>query len=266
MSDIHINAKVIHIHTPVIRATTTPYLEFVKAISPCPERELEISIDCANPYLSESSPWPSADYLDREIRLWSSVVGPRSHCSLCLFNPYGLLEPFELTKLVHTLASGFEVANVPREHMIVSGIDDIQAEGLALLKGLAFNRYCLVVDLRRLSSIDVLGKSIALIREFGIDHIDVQLVGVECFDNICEGLKVIKESYKPNHIFLGSKATDLNNIDGQDLDTGLGSCGDRIELGPGGCAQLGAIRVQNYYSVDKYMAHIDIGRLALRDL
>lgn len=245
----------------------SPYLDFVRELRDARLRPLRLIIDCERYGELLRYQNPLVEHLGQELQLWASILGQRPIHALYLLHPYRYLQPFELTRLLHVIASRFRVDNTSsRRYAIISGIEEITSEHLALVKGLGFNCYQIIVSDPELQSLKKLSKKIALIRDYAIESIGVQMLHPDCLGEIREHIREIQTECHPDYICLG-KAWDSSEVvysthEYERFDwteEGL----DVLELGPEGTSVIDELKIQNYCSSEKYRAALDVGRLPI---
>ncbi len=243
------------------------YLELTSELQRSPKYKLRLIIDCSRYQLMSYPESGLIGVIGGEVKAWSSAIGPRIVQSLYLIHPYKYLEPFELTRLLYEIASQFKISSCDyRTFVIVSELDEINSESLALVKGLGFNRYQILVEDKHFENIDVIGKKLRWIKEFSFNEVGLQIIGSESLIEMRSIIRHIEHVCKPDYICFGKTWDSLkvlssaNHIECDVVDT---SNTDVIELGSEGRCKIGEHKIQNYSSPEKYRASLDMKRLPI---
>ncbi len=241
------------------------YLALLEELALLPVRPLRIVIDCLKFENFKDTEATFAEFLKEEIHLWSKVLGNRTVGSLFIFHPYPKLAPFEFTRVLHMIASKFHIPEKPDKNFaVISSTEDINANQLALSKGLGFSNFQIVLDKHELQNIEPLLKKVRLLRDYCVSSVGVQLHHPDCLSEIRESIKRIESECAYDYICLGNRPENFNLV--SDSGTAFGEefqndDVDVLELGPEGASAIGDIRIQNYCSKDKYRQSIIDNRL-----
>ena len=267
-----ISSNISHLPSRKEACPNSPYLSFIQELKAAPARELSLVLDCERFAELAKSPLGMVDDLGKEIQLWSSAIGGRSIRSIYLFHPYRYLEPFELTRVLHDIASHFHVKDrKARKYTVVSEAEEVSSERLALIKGLGFNVYQIIITLEQLSDPKFLSKKISLIRDYAIGSVGLQLSHTDCLNEIRRAIKRIESDVAPDYVCIGntwdsfdivssSKSFPINLnerdlIDEKNLDV--------LELGPESTSCISDEKIQSYCAPEKYRASLDVDRLPI---
>lgn len=256
-------------HFPLERRAVpaTPYLEKVQELSLSPQRALSVVVDCTRFNTLHSSHQRPVDYLLLELRLWASILGARPIDSVFLQHPYQHLEPFELTRLLHEIACRFRVKRSgEKKYVVTSEGEQISSAHLALIKGMGFCCYQIVVSEQQLANIEALAKKIRLIRDFNIRLIGVQLLHTDCVNEMSKAIKKLQDKGAPDYVCLGNPWETMNILSGSQpasLDFNHQPNIDIIELGPDARSHIDETSLQNYSAIEKYTASLDVSRLPI---
>lgn len=244
-----------------------PYLEKARELTLSPQRPVSLIVDCARFSALQTPSKRPVDYLTSELKLWASVVGARPVESLFLQQPYVHLEPFELTRLLHEIACCFQVNRTgEKKYVVTSDTQQITSAHLALIKGLGFCCYQIIVPDHHLNNFEALTRKIKLIRDFNIPLVGLQFLHADCLSDICQSIKKLQASGGPDYICLGSpweamhivSATQNATVDFSHPDNI-----DVIELGPEGDSHIDDIHIQNYSAIERYKASLEVNRLPI---
>lgn len=261
------NTNITQLPVSIDTRPKSKYQEFVDALKLCKNARLRVIIDCqrCKPLLDSNS--GLVGQLDCEIKLWSGIIGPRVIQSLYIIHPYSYLEPFELTRMLHEIASRFRMATDPNKSFaVVSEINEINSEHLALVKGLGFTRYQIIIQESQLADLKLLSRKLRWAKEFAFAEVGIQIVKSHCLQTMRSAIKQLEQECKPDYICVGkawdslevlASATHLENevIDGPNIDV--------LEFGPDGVCKIGEHKMQNYSSPEKYRASLDVERLPI---
>ncbi|VUD68926.1 hypothetical protein TDB9533_04286 [Thalassocella blandensis] len=238
------------------------YQSFIRSIPFDHSRSLNIEIDF---HQFEQTAFIDDDFMElliAEIKLWAKFLGKRHLLSITLNHCLPVTPPFELTRLMHVLASHFHISEQDRLFMVIAPLDQLTSECLALLKGLGFNELRLIIAPDELARLDEIRQQIAAIRVFGFEKIGIHLHPIDCSDELSRQLKSIKNACALDSITLGSHHSQLA------LSTTLEEFSphtirhmDFLSLGPDAISQIGNMRLRNFCSKSRYQSAIGAGRL-----
>ena len=261
------NANISHLPLRREARASTPYLALTQDIAITQAKPLRIVLDCQRFNGLSGAGEATIDFMTAEIQLWASTLGARTIRSLYLVHPHPCLEPYELTRILHLLASRFRIASADkRKYAVVSACGEINASHLALIKGLGFNCYQLVIAADELAEPDAVMKKVRLLRDYALHPVGIQLLHTDCVGQMRDCIKQIEVRCQPDYICL-SNAWDSFDIEAA---TDRGPNGDLaceqidvLELGPEGNSTIGDISIQNYCSREKYKAALEVARLPI---
>ncbi len=234
-----------------------------------PTRPISISIDCNSfAWVKEKNGIKSAgNILSKEVSLWADAVGHRTVDTLLLCFPFRYLQPYELTEVMHALASRFSLAESASDrcHRVATHIDEINSDHVALLKGLGFNHYQIVLsrdDLEDLKKIEDVTK---LIRQYSFSGVGIQIHDADCLDDLRDHVIHVKTKVKPDYIYIGClpKLLSRNLAGGGTIifDGEYELEEDCINLGVEGTSYLQSMVLQNFCNPDRYLGAIEEGKL-----
>lgn len=197
--------------------------------------------------------------LQKELRLWRKALGPRAINTVELNYQNHHLEPFEITGLIHTLASTFQLDDAI--YRIVIQPEDADKEVLALLKGLKFSHCQFVIEHAQADALGMLKKPIANARTFQFDKVGVQIYHSEGMENLSKSIKSLRAEFEPDYIFIGAITHILtnNDLDEQQTlfedDLSHRKC-DFLSLGPETRSQFGDQKVDSFSDIKRYIEAI----------
>ena len=209
--------------------------------------------------------------LSSEIKLWTEMIGHRPVNNFLFCFPFPSLQPFELTQILHTLASSFSLSEgVERMHRVVSGLDEINPEHVALLKGLGFNHYQVVVTTDELENLQQLKSIVRLVRRFSFQGISLLIRKTSCLGNLRAQIIAVQQQISPDFIYIGHHPKLIHENcdypdaiifdgDNEPLDNSLG-------LGPEGISQFCDTQLQNYCKAETYTSALQQNKLPLRSM
>ncbi len=243
------------------------YHALFEELSLVPVRPLRLVIDCLQFEKISHSNVSFSEFIKDELLLWSSVLGQRTIKSFFLSHPYHLLAPFELTRILHLIASKFHIpaeGQQDKSFAVISEGDHINVNQLALSKGLGFSNFQVVLKPEQRHNLAALSKKIRLLRDYNVSSVGVQLLHSDCLSEIRDCIKRIETHCQPDYICLG------HTLDGLDIVSDNGSAFsdtlqddqvDVLELGPEGRSSLGDLTIENYCCANKYRASLGQKRL-----
>ncbi len=233
-----------------------------------PTRPISISIDCNSfAWVNEADGIsPPGRLLSKEISLWSEAVGHRTVDTLLLCFPFRYLKPYELTEVMHALASRFSLSETSdRCHRVATHIDEINGDHVALLKGLGFNHYQIVLSRDDLEDIQKIEEVTKLIRQYSFSGVGIQIHDADCLDDLREHVIDVKTKVQPDYIYIGCLPKLLNRemvgggaiiFDGEyDLEE------DCINMGVEGTSYLQSLVLQNFCNPERYVSALEAGKL-----
>ncbi len=246
-----------------------PYLALIEELSLVPVRPVRLVIDCLRFEKIHNSSVSFSEFIKDEIHLWSSALGQRTIKSLFLFHPYHLLAPFELTRVLHLIASKFHIPDQGQEDKnfaVISESEHLNVNHLALSKGLGFSNFQIALSPAQQNDLDSLSKKIRLLREYSVNSIGVQLLHSDCLGETRDKIKQIEAQCQPDYICLGHTLDSLDIVSDNGTsfsDTLQDDEVDVLELGPEGRSSIGDITVENYCCADKYRSSLEQKRLPI---
>lgn len=243
------------------------YRDYVKSLASTPIQNLHLVIDCHRYQALIRERKPLVNVLCQEINLWAAALGEREISALFVISPHRYLLPFEFTRVLHEIASKFQLTNdATKCYTVVSELREIQSEYLALIKGLGFNRYQVRINANNPEDIVELSKKVNLIRDYNIGDVGVELSHPDRLDEIREHIREIQVECQPDYICLGnawnSEDVVFTNAH-HDIDPWQETHFDTLELGPHALSQVSDIRVQNFCANEKFLAALGVNRLPI---
>jgi len=204
--------------------------------------------------------------LCREIHAWAEAIGQRNVDALMLCYPFQYWQPYELTEIMHALASHFCLSeSTQRCHRVATKISEINNEHVALLKGLGFNHYHIVLSRDDLEDIPRLESLVKLIRQYSFSGIGIQIHDADCLDDLRDHVKDVQQKIAPDYIYIGLHPKLLNReiqskgamiFDGEEeLEE------DCIYMGLEGTSRLQSLVLQNFCSPQRYLSALESGHL-----
>jgi len=233
-----------------------------------PSRALAIVLDCDKFHAFSSTRHLAAKHIVIELEQWATALGSRKVHSLHINQPQRLLKSFELTKVMYLLASKFRVTPQSQgAQSVISYLDDINGEHLALIKGLGFTTYHIIVNPEELADKARLAKKIATLRDYAMHTIGIQLLNTHNLADMRASVQEIRRHCGPEFIYTGapwnrSDVYTKDQYDSTDSETHSDAI-DRVELGPEGTHRLGDETLSNYSSPVKYEHALAIKRLPI---
>ena len=228
-----------------------------------------MTLHCERLHLLLDRDWSIADLLVREIRIWSEVLGERDLASIILFRPYLSLEPFELTRVMHCVASHFKLqSNDEGHHIAVTSCSEIDTDNLALLKGLRFRHYQLIVEKNDQHSFEQLCESVKLLRDYDFQCVGIQLSHTDCLNDIREFIKRLEEECQPDYICTGSE-NDLFDLSANEKRLAMlqkeksAKTGDILEIGLESISKIGTKKLIGFNDPERYKEALDRNHLPI---
>lgn len=210
---------------------------------------------------------PGAGYLlSKEIRLWADAIGRKSVDNLLFCYPFQHMEPYELTEIMHALASHFSLSEAQsRVHRVVTQLEEINSEHIALLKGLGFNHYQIALNRDDLENLPKLREVTALIRKYAFSGIGIQIHDSNCLDDLRDSVLEVRKMVSPDFIYIGNRPKLLDS----DLGSGGGILFDGecelgenfIYMGLEGTSQLHSLVLQNFCTPERYLESLEANKL-----
>ncbi|WP_045859064.1 hypothetical protein [Teredinibacter purpureus] len=232
----------------------------IKPISIC------VNGETCLPLSQLGSPDTAGHILSKEINLWSEAIGHRSVETLLMCFPFKYMQPYELTEIMHALASHFSLAESNnRCHRVATLIDEIDSDHVALLKGLGFNHYQIVLSQKDLEDLPRLKVATKLIRQYAFSGIGIQIHDADCLDDLRDHVLDVRKQVTPDYIFVGHQPKLLS----KELETGGTIIFDGeneledncIYVGPEGKAHLQKLVLQNFCNPQRYLSALKAGQL-----
>ena len=222
-------------------------------------RPLSIQLDALR--ISQLAPYHhnACEVIVNELKLWRKVLGPRRLASLELHYQKDMLEPYQITELIHCIASEFEIKNPA--YRVVLRSECANAGILALLKGLGFMQCQFLIEHAKFISADDLASSFKLARKFQFDAIGVQITHSEDMIKVSQSIKALNNQLHPDYISIGQSTAKLTADDCKqgltlfeddliDRDT------DFLCLGPEAVSELGDLKLDSISDPARYVDEI----------
>ncbi|WP_028877284.1 hypothetical protein [Teredinibacter turnerae] len=206
--------------------------------------------------------------LTKEIKLWADAVGHKSVENLLLCYPFQSFEPYELTGIMHALASHFGLSeSEQRVHRVVTHQDEVNSDHIALLKGLGFNHYQIALNRSDLEDLDKLKAVGDLIRKYAFTGMSIQIHDSNCLDDLREHVIEVKRMIAPDFIYIGNRPKLIDN----DLSANGGILFDGecelenncIYMGLEGKSHLQHMALQNFCTQNRYLEALQEGKLPI---
>ncbi|TVZ39592.1 hypothetical protein P886_3997 [Alteromonadaceae bacterium 2753L.S.0a.02] len=210
---------------------------------------------------------PSAgNLLAKEIKLWAEALGRKSVENLLLCYPFQQLQPYELTEIMHALASHFCLSESDlRVHRVVTNIDEINSDHIALLKGLGFNHYQIALSRDDLEDLHRLKEVTELIRKYAFSGIGIQIHDSNCLDDLRDHVIDVRNLVSPDFIYIGNRAKLLQrdmSFSGGILFDGECELNENcIYMGLEGTSHLQSVVLQNFCTPERYLEALQEGKL-----
>jgi len=204
--------------------------------------------------------------LSKEISLWADAIGHRSVETLLFCYPFQYMQPYELTEIMHALASHFSLAESDtRCHRVATKIEEINSDHVALLKGLGFNRYQIILSQDDLNDLPRLESVTKLIRRFSFSGIGIQIHDADCLDDLREHVIEIRKRLLPDYIYIGYRPKLLDKgleTTGSIVFDGENELEDNcIYMGLEGTSHLQSLVLQNFCNPKRYLSALEAGQL-----
>ncbi|WP_188150551.1 hypothetical protein [Teredinibacter waterburyi] len=213
---------------------------------------------------------PVSKLLVKEVSLWSKMIGRKSVRQLLLSHPFALLEPYQLTEVMHALASHFSLSEAAdRRYVAASNIREIGSQHIALLKGLGFNHYQLITDYRDLAEMSLIRNAMRQIRQFAFRSVSIQVRDADCLDDLRGHIQELTRECSPSFIFVGNRPKLLNIdpaqqepgtiiFDGEDDVTD-----NTLTLGLEEKSFFDGLEIENFCDPQRYLNALESGRLPI---
>ncbi|MFL0809777.1 MAG: hypothetical protein K6L76_05130 [Agarilytica sp.] len=207
------------------------------------------------------------DFMKQEIKAWASVLGQRTIDSMWVFHPFQHIATFELTRLLHIIASQFHIPeDQEKKFAVITHTEDINTSHLALSKGLGFSHFQIVVNQECSDSLKQLHEKIGLLRQYNVDSIGIQLQNTDCLNEARDAIKKLQHHCEPDYFCLSNHQNGFELI----LDNGTDFGGelqkddiDVLALGPEAKSSVGDIHLQNFCSSKKYQNSLEAQKLPI---
>lgn len=235
-----------------------------------PSRPVNICIDGdAFGWVSKAGNGKSAgQILSKEVQLWADAIGHRRVHSLLVCYPFRNLQPYELTEVMHALASQFSLSESDtRCHRVATNIAEINSDHVALLKGLGFNHYQLILSRSDLEDLETLEAVCKLIRRYAFTGIGIQIHDADCLDDLRDHVLEVRRRLQPDFIYIGYRPKLLGTA--QDSPGSILFDGeyelnnDCIYMGIEGTSHLQSVVLQNFCNPDRYLSAVEAGQLPI---
>ena len=209
---------------------------------------------------------PICECLVSEIGLWSQTLGQQNVQAIELHQPFAKLEPFEVTQLMHLVASKFSLGKSAQNmHLAITALDEVNHNHLALLKGLDFTYYQIQLANPDELALEILEKKIELIREYQFKCVGVQLIHTDCLADMRSLIQAINNSCGPDYICLGPAQDQFDVTTSRIREDYLAvrSDLDIVELGVGASSRLGNWQLKSYSDPTRYKTSLQKQQLPL---
>ncbi len=213
-----------------------------------------------------------------ELRLWGRLLAHRPLSQLHVRCPFQVLDPSELTELVHVIAQNFRVLVADHvEHAVTLREQDLTKLNLGLLRGLHFNHFFLEVGSG--CTLDSARLAIMKLNQFRARYVSLAFRLPCCPVWLRSELPAWLQVLTPETVvFQGDvsgefHAFPMNPRSGPAYrfsppdrlfrsPSSLGSPpGDRVCVGPGRRSQLGTLAFRSHSDVPEYCAALRRGHL-----
>lgn len=248
-----------------VNAPGAGYDALLSHLDGVPKRPLRLNIDFRQFAELCDDSLLLVELLKREISSWATVLGQRTIGSMLMFHPFEYVAHFEMTRLLHIIASRFHIPEVQQKNFaVISNSKYISSAQIALSKGLGFSNYQIVVDHDERDILSTLISKVGMLRQYNFDSVGLQLQHTDCLDEARESIKTLQTKCEPDYICLGEHGNgfdvivDNGNEFGEELQK---DDVDVLGLGPDGKSQLGDIALQNYTSLEKYQSSLESSQI-----
>ena len=243
-------SNVTHLPRPILGADEA----LTSSLKNSEPRQVNITLHGEN-QLSLAKNAPSVvDLVIQEINLWANVIGKRKLHSLAVYHPFQCLASFDITQIVHTIASRFLITKEPASRLCVSEMKYIDEDKLALLRGLGFNIFQMFIANASDRTLRSLCEQIKYLRHFEFACVGVQISHLDDLNTIRETAISVKETCRPDYICAGQsdaifEITGNNDIEHFKQNNGY----DLIGLGTGSKSQISTYKLEGMSSPARYM-------------
>lgn len=195
--------------------------------------------------------------LEQELSIWRRFLGARRVLNLELgFRPH-ILEPYQVTRLIHQVARLFNVEGTSTYRVVIRP-QDARETTFALLKGLGFTHCQFVVEHIEEAAIMELSVPINQARHFQFEKIGIQLALPSCIAEIATYIKDLHRYLKPDYVLLGRESRKLTCVDIasetvlHQADLGSTDC-DLLGIGVGATSILNEWQLIAYAEPELYL-------------
>ncbi|WP_370978166.1 hypothetical protein [Agaribacterium sp. ZY112] len=204
--------------------------------------------------------------LQKELKLWHKALGRRKISCIELHYSGAFLHPFDITGIIHGIASKFDISDAL--YRVVLSPDDAQTEVLALLRGLSFQHCQLAIEHAQSDQLQMLEEPIDEARTYKFARVGVQIQHSEGVENLRKSIRVMRDRYSPDYIYIGSTTYPLGEKDIEQQTTLFKEdlievSTDHLNLGPGASSKFGSLRLTNFSDIGHYLEEIEKGQLPL---
>lgn len=206
-ADIGVRSSVVQMHP----RSSPGQSELAKFMRNASDRPLAIELDARRIKNLRQHSEDVGLLLQKEIRLWRQTLGPRRVHSLELHYFDEDIKPYQITGLIHCLASEF-TQQKPLYRVVIQP-NEAEVEVLALFKGLAFDHCQFTIEHADIDILDQLHDPFNAARSFQFQKIGVQLSHSEGVENLTQSIKKLRTHFNPDYIFIGSSTYRLGPTD-----------------------------------------------------
>ncbi|WP_143247436.1 hypothetical protein [Agaribacterium haliotis] len=222
-------------------------------------KALAITLDGTQGLEQLSTHGEVGDFLQQELKLWRKALGPRRIGCLELHYSDESLHPFDITGLIHRVASDFDISKAL--YRIVLSPDSAQTEVLALLRGLKFEHCQFVIENAQAGQLQMLEEPIAEARTYKFARVGVQIQHGDGMENLRESIRILRQRYQPDYIYIGASSYRLREKDLEQQnylfeDDLIDVRTDHLSLGPGASSKFGSLRLSNYNDIERYISEL----------
>lgn len=205
--------------------------------------------------------------LQLELELWRQVLGQREISSLELQYFDKHLEPYEITSLIHRIASQFKI-NKPLYRAVMTPAE-AEPEVLALLKGLSFDHCQFAMEHAQAEeALDILEKPFSDARSFQFSKVGVQILHSEGVENLTQSIKTLRKTLAPDYIYIGCST---NRLTAEDIETNQTLFEDDLRtrrtdflsLGPEATSVIGNNTIDAISDAKRYADAVNTGKLPI---
>lgn len=230
---------------------------------------IDICIDSQRLEKLKHLPFSASGLIAKEIKLWGALIGHHPVNNLLFNTPFEVLEPFELTEILHALATSFKLSeNKTRTFRVTVAPGAITEDHIALLKGLGFNHVQIVLNHDEIEDIETLINAKIVLNSFSIKDISFLIRKLDLGNALQVQIKQLKDHVEPNFIQFGNRPSLQHKNHSCDADAIVFdddslSQQNLLCLGPEASSYLEQVELQSICKPEVYCFALRRNRLPL---